>query len=57
MRSEIFPEMPAKSRHCGNVKNVDNVDKSVEKQSCSHANPSKYEKRGEAGGIVGKYVM
>lgn len=27
MRSEIFPEIPVKSRHCTNVDIVDNVDK------------------------------
>lgn len=39
MRSEIFPEIPVKSRHCANVETVDNVDKTEETQAVEGGSP------------------
>lgn len=39
MRSEIFPEIPVKSRHCAIVEIVDNVDKMIRMQGIEGKNP------------------
>lgn len=39
MRSEIFPEIPVKSRHCANVEIVDNVDKKEETRTVEGVSP------------------
>lgn len=54
MRSEIFPQIPVKSRHCTNVDNVDNVDKMKRYQAGKGEKAGRYTKKSDARSMVEK---